>query len=103
MRSPLPLMVLPLLFASATLHAQAIETDSDYLQNRAASLNGRIDAAVKEHHLSRRKAARLHLSVRQVQTEAGHLQAVEGTVSRPDADRLNQQLTDVERILTHQP
>lgn len=85
-------------------HAQqAPETDSEYLQHRAVSLNERIDMAVKHHGLSRKKAARLHLSVRQVQTTAGNLQARTGTVSRTDADRLNQQLTDVERILTHQP
>jgi hypothetical protein len=45
----------------------------------------------------------LRLAVGQVQTQAGHLQTVNGTISRPEADRMNQKLTDVERILTHQP
>ena len=95
---------LPLLCLTAPLQAQAaIETDSQYLQQRAASLNNRINMAVKEHRLSRKKAAELRLSVRKVQTEAGRLQAVNGTVSRPDADRMNQSLTDVERIMTNQP
>ncbi|WP_322965057.1 hypothetical protein [Sphingomonas fuzhouensis] len=103
-RALLSLILLPSLCVAIPGHAQqAVETDSEYLQHRAASLNDRIDLAVKDHALSRKKAAKLHLSVRQVQTTAGHLQARTGTVSRTDADRLNQQLTDVERILTHQP
>lgn len=77
-------------------------SDSDYLQHRAATLNSRIDGAVRKRSLTRREAAKLHLAVGQVQTEAGHLQTVNGTISRPDADRMNQRLTDVERILTHQ-
>jgi hypothetical protein len=81
----------------------AIESDSDYLQHRAVTLNSRIDAAVKARRLSRQDAARMHVAVGQVQTEAGHLQAVNGTIRRPDADRMNQRLTDVERTLTHQP
>lgn len=81
----------------------AIESDSDYLQHRAVTLNRRIDAAVKGRRLSRQDAAPMRLAIGQVQTEAGHLQAVNGTISRPDADRMNQRLTDVERTLTHQP
>ncbi|MBB4618535.1 hypothetical protein [Sphingomonas abaci] len=80
-----------------------IEGDSDYLQHRAVTLNTRIDAAIKGHRLSRQDAVPLRLAVGQVQTEAGHLQAVHGTIHRPDADRMNQRLTDVERALTHQP
>jgi hypothetical protein len=100
----LPSILLPLLCLAAPLHAQApLETDSQYLQKRAASLTSRIDMAAKNHHLGRKKAAQLRLSVGKVQTEAGHLQAVNGTIARPDADRMNQSLTDVERILTHQP
>ncbi len=49
-----------------------------------------------------KQAAALQLSVRKVQTEAGHLQAVNGSIERPDADRMNQKLTDIERVLTHQ-
>ncbi|MEH3121599.1 MAG: hypothetical protein PGN16_06395 [Sphingomonas phyllosphaerae] len=81
----------------------ANESDSDYLQHRAASLNKRIDAAIKGRHATRQEAAKMHLAVGQVQTEAGHLQAVNGTIDRADADRMNQRLTDVERALTHQP
>ncbi len=75
----------------------------DYLQHRAASLNSRIDRAVRKRSLTRREAAKLHRALGQVQTEAGHLQTVDGTIGRPDADRMNQRLTDVERVLTHQP
>ncbi len=100
----MPSLLIPFLLLAAPGHAQtATETDSEYLQNRATSLNDRIDGAVKDRTLSRRKAARLHLSVGQVQTTAGNLQTRNGTISRPDVDRMNQQLTDVERILTHQP
>jgi len=81
----------------------SIETDSDYLQHRAATLKRRIDSAVRQRHLTRSGADELRLAVGQVQTEAGHLQMVNGTISRPDADRMNQKLTDVERTLTHQP
>ena len=104
MRSTLsPSILFPLLCLAAPLQAQATAgTDSDYLQQRAATLNDRIDIAVKEHHLTRKKAAKLHLSVGKVQTEAGHLQTVNGAISRPDADRMNQRLTDVERTMTHQ-
>ena len=103
-RTLLPSILLPLLCLAAPLHAQAgIETDSDYLQHRAASLNDRIDTAIRKHQLSRRSGARLRLAVGRVQTEAGHLQTVDGTISRPDADRMNQKLTNVERMLTRQP
>lgn len=78
-------------------------SDGEYLQRRAASLNKRIDAADRRHLLTRRDAADLHLAVGQVQTEAGHLQTVNGAVGRADADRMNQRLTDVERLLTRQP
>ena len=81
----------------------ATGSDSDYLQRRAATLNNHIDDAVRKRSLTRREAAKLHLAVGQVQTEAGHLQTVNGTISRPDADRMNQRLTNVERTLTHQP
>lgn len=79
------------------------ESDSEYLQQRAASLNNRIDSALRGRHVTQNDAERLHLSVGEVQTEAGHLQTVNGTISRPDADRMNQKLTDVERLLTQQP
>lgn len=103
-RTLLPSILLPLLCLGAPLQAQGtVETDSDYLQHRAATLKDRIDIAVKEHHLTGKKAAKLRLAVGKVQTEAGHLQTVNGTISRPDADRMNQKLTDVERTLTHQP
>ncbi|GHC21520.1 hypothetical protein GCM10010082_11540 [Kushneria pakistanensis] len=96
--------LLPLLLPGMPVHAQqALETDSEYLQHRAASLNERIDVAAKEHSLSRKQADELHLSVEQVQTLAGNLQARNGTISRQDADEMNQRLTDVERTLTHQP
>jgi hypothetical protein len=95
---------LSLLCLAAPLQAQsAVGTDSDYLQHRAAELNGRINVAVGKHQVSRRKAAGLRRSVGRVQTEAGHLQTVKGTIDRPDADRMNQTLTDVERALTRQP
>jgi predicted ATPase with chaperone activity len=85
--------------ASST-HAQTgQETDSDYLQHRAGILKDRIDIAVADRKLTRKKAAALRLSVGRVQTMAGNLQARRGTIARPDADRLNQQLTDVERAL----
>jgi len=103
-RTLLPSLLLPLLCLAAPLSAQsATESDSDYLQNRAASLNDRIDLAVKERTLSRKKAAKLHVSVRRVQTEAGNLQTRNGKIERPDMDQMNQQLTDVERALTNQP
>lgn len=89
--------------AAASKARPQIESDGDYLQQRAATLNGRIDSAFRQRHLTRKSADKLRLSVGQVQTEAGHLQTVNGTISRPDADRMNQKLTDVERILTHQP
>ncbi|MBB4087835.1 hypothetical protein [Sphingomonas carotinifaciens] len=99
-----PSILLPLLCLGTPLQAQGIvETNSDYLQQRAATLNDRIDIAVREHHLARKQAAKLRLSVSKVRTEAGHLQTVNGTIGRPDADRMNQNLTDVERTLTHQP
>lgn len=102
MRHIFPLSILlPLFCIAAPFQSRAaIETDSDYLQHRAAGLKGRIDSAVRKHRVSRREGARLRLTVGQVQTEAGHLQAVSGTISRPDADRMNQKLTDVERTLT---
>ncbi|ALZ85100.1 hypothetical protein [Pseudomonas oryzihabitans] len=100
----LPLLLAPaILFGTPAFGQQALETDSDYLQQRAASLNERIDTAVKERQVSKPEAAKLHLAVGQVQTLAGHLQTRNGTISRPDADAMNQKLTDVERILTHQP
>lgn len=103
-RTLLPSIFLPLLFVGAPLQAHGtVQTDSDYLQQRAATLNDRINIAVKEHHLTRKKAAKLHRSVGEVQTESRHLQTVNGTITRPDADRMNQKLTDVERTLTHQP
>lgn len=89
--------------AAASKARPSIESDSDYLQHRAATLNGRIDNAFRQHRLTRKSADELRLAVGQVQTEAGHLQTVKGTISRPDADRMNQKLTDVERILTRQP
>lgn len=105
MRPPLlPLLLVPaILFGTPAFGQQALETDSDYLQQRAASLNERIDTAVKERQVSKPEAAKLHLAVGQVQTLVGHLQTRNGTISRPDADAMNQKLTDVERILTHQP
>lgn len=82
---------------------EATESDRDYLQHRAVTLKDRIDTAVRKRNLTRRQAVNLRLAVGQVQTEAGHLQTVNGTISRPDADRMNQRLTDVERTVTHQP
>lgn len=103
-RTLLPSLLLPFILLASPGHAQTTaDTDSEYLQNRAATLNDRIDIAVKDRTLSKRKAARLHLSVGRVQTSAGNLQTRNGTISRADVDRMNQQLTDVERILTHQP
>ncbi len=97
-------ILLPLLWLAAPVHAQEpLQGDSDYLQQRAASLNDRIDIATKEHKLSRKKAAKLHLAVGKVQTEAGNLQTRNGTIRRSDADRMNQELTNVERTLTNQP
>ncbi len=87
---------------AASLVQGTTGSDSDYLQRRAATLNSRIDGAVRKRSLTRQRAAKLHLAVGQVQTEAGHLQTVNGTIRRPDADRMNQTLTDVERTLTHQ-
>lgn len=105
MRSTLLLPVLlSLLFLGTTANAQqASESDSDYLQNRAASLNERIDTAVKHRQVSKKQATKLHLSVGQVQTLAGNLQARHGAISRQEADEMNQTLTNVERTLTHQP
>lgn len=103
-RTLLPSILLPLLCLAAPLQAQGtVETDSDYLQQRAKTLNERIDVAVRKRDLTRAKAAKLHTAVGKVQKEAGHLQTVNGTIARPDADRMNQKLTDVERTLTHQP
>ena len=100
----LPLLLAPaILLSSPAFGQQALETDSDYLQHRAASLSERINLAVKGHQVSKQQAARLQMAVSQVQTRAGHLQARDGTISRPDADAMNQKLTDVERTLTHQP
>ena len=104
----LPSILLPLLVLAAPCQAQSVanksvaDSDSAYLQERAKSLNGRIDSAVKKHKVSKKKAEKLHLSVRQVQTLAGKLQARDGKISRTDADRMNQQLTDVERTFTNQ-
>ncbi len=59
-RTLLPSILLPLLCLGAPLQAQGtVETDSDYLQHRAATLKDRIDIAVKEHHLTGKKAAKL--------------------------------------------
>lgn len=97
-------VLLSLIFVGTCVHAQqALESDSDYLQSRAASLNKRIDAALKAHKVSKKQAADLHLSVGQVQTLAGNLQTRHGTISRQEADEMNQTLTNVERTLTHQP
>lgn len=102
-RTLLTSTLVPLVMLGTPLRAQtSIKTDSDYLQHRAVTLNSRIDAAVKGHHLTRQKALKLHASVRSIQTEAGHLQTVNNTISRTDADRLNQKLTDVERTMIHQ-
>lgn len=81
----------------------AIGSDSEYLQDRAASLDTRIQSATQRKEVSLRDAAALRLAVRQVQAKAGHMQAVKGRIDRPDADRMNQRLTDVERRLTRQP
>lgn len=86
------------------IHSKAgMSGDSKYLQDRAATLDRRIEVAARRRELARRDATTLRLAVRQVQTEAGHLQAVNGNIGRLDADRMNQKLTNVERILTHQP
>ena len=68
-----------------------------------ASLDTRIQSATQRKEVSLRDAAALRLAVRQVQAKAGHMQAVKGRIDRPDADRMNQRLTDVERRLTRQP
>lgn len=103
-RSMFGLAVAPLLLLAPPLHAQAnVQTDADYLQNRAHDLSGRIAIAVRKHRLARGKGRELQIAVRKVQTEAGHLRTVQGTVGRADADRMNQSLTDVERTLTNQP
>lgn len=100
----LPLTLISLFFlGNHVLAQQTLESDSDYLQNRAALLNKQINFAVKKHKLSKKQAAELHVSVGQVQTLAGNLQARHGTISRRDADAMNQTLTNVERALTHQP
>lgn len=92
--------VLPFLWVGAPAHAQDAETsDADYLQNRAATLNDRIDIAANEHKLSKKKAKSLHLTVGRVQTQAGNLQTRNGTIEPKDVDRMNQTLTDVERAL----
>lgn len=99
-----PSILLSLLCVVAPVQAQEpAQNDSDYLQQRSATLNDRIDIAVKDRKLSKRAAAKLHASVGRVQTLAGNLQTRNGTISRADADRMNQQLTDVERTLTRQP
>ncbi len=105
MRLPLLSSILvPLLCIAAPSHAQHTDrSDSDYLQHRAASLTDRIERAMRQHKLSKQTGASLLLSVRKVQTLAGNLQTRNGTISRPDADSMNQQLTDVERTLTRQP
>jgi hypothetical protein len=93
--------VLPLLWMGAPAHAQdAATNDADYLQNRAATLNDRIDIAANEHKLSKKKAKSLHLTVGRVQTQAGNLQTRNGTIAPSDVDRMNQTLTDVERALS---
>lgn len=92
--------LLPFLWVGAPAQAQdAATSDADYLQNRAATLNDRIDIAANEHKLSRKKAKSLHLTVGRVQTEAGNLQTRNGTIAPSDVDRMNQKLTDVERAL----
>lgn len=53
--------------------------------------------------MSKRRAANLHVSVGRVQTDVGKLQNRDGMIDRQAMDRMNQQLTDVERTLTHQP
>lgn len=96
--------ILPLILVSVCAFAQEkIESDSDYLQHRAAQLYSRIDVAVRKHSVSDRKGQELQLAVGKVQTVAGNLQARNGVITRAEADRLNQQLTDVERSLTNQP
>ncbi len=104
MRCLIASALLPLLCLAAPLSAQGVnQSDGDYLQQRATSLSDRIDGAVTRHELSRRAGAKLRLSVRRVQTLAGNLQTRKGTIGKEDADRMNQQLTAVERTLTHQP
>jgi len=105
MRFALSLLILPslLLFAVPVSAQTATETDSEYLQNRAKSLNDRIDVTERSGSLSKRRAANLHVSVGRVQTDVGKLQNRDGMIDRQAMDRMNQQLTDVERTLTHQP
>lgn len=99
-----PSVLLSLLCVVSPVQGQdPAQSDSDYLQQRSATLNDRIDIAVKDRKLSKKAGAKLHASVGRVQTLAGNLQTRNGTISRADADRMNQQLTDVERTLTHQP
>ncbi|MFS0826666.1 hypothetical protein [Pseudomonas phoenicis] len=76
-----------------------LQSDSDYLQDRAASLNLWIDKQARANALTQQQAEELRLSVGQVQTRAGNLQARNGTITRAQADALNQTLTDVERAL----
>ncbi len=103
-RVMLSFALLPLLCLTAPVAAQEVnQSDGDYLQDRAASLTNRIDGAVTRHELSKKTGARLRLSVRKVQTRAGNIQTRNGTIGKAEADRMNQQLTDVERTLTHQP
>lgn len=95
----IPSIILPLVALTAPVSAQAIPETDAYLQQRATGLNDRIDIAVKERKLTKAKGSRLHLTVGRVQTQAGNLQARNGSVASRDVDRLNQQLTDVERQL----
>ena len=51
-RTLLPSLLLPFILLASPGHAQTTaDTDSEYLQNRAATLNDRIDIAVKDRTL----------------------------------------------------
>lgn len=95
---PATLLTLCCLALPACTH-DAPQSDSDYLQERAASLNLWIEKQARANALSPQQAERLHVSVGEVQTGAGNLQARNGTITRTEADALNQTLTDVEREL----
>lgn len=96
----LPLALLPLAIASVPLQAQdAPELGDVVFQRRAAAIDDHIAIAVKEHKMTRRKAAALHTRVGRLQATAGNLQSRGGHIGHGDLARLNQQLSDLEVVV----
>lgn len=99
-KSSILAFLIPALVAAAPAYAQdAPEADDTYLLHRADALKDRVELAVRERKITRKKAAKLQVAIGRVQTYVGNQQARNGGIDAGDADEMNQKLTDVEREL----